>query len=172
MLGFGVSKKAFAAAKERDQTAFSVERVVEETRRAAGTYVAAADDVVADIAADTSCFALPQIAAAAKHSLGVYIERQLAASGALHTPVQLHHTPGKPSACPRTAPSADAEGTFVVAVLAVGISNRTAAADVEDSYTAGSRQAHTTKADSSRALAPAAASLVGLGHGHEKACSS
>jgi hypothetical protein len=59
ILGFVVSKRAFAAAKGRGQTAFSVERVVEATRRAAGTYVAAVDDAVADIVADTSCSALP-----------------------------------------------------------------------------------------------------------------
>jgi hypothetical protein len=104
----------------------------------------------------------------------VYIARQLPASGAPHTLVQLCHIPEKPSACPRTAPSAAAEGTVVVAAdLAVGASNRTAAA-VEDSYTAGSRRAYTMKADSFRVLAAVAVSLVGPGpgHGHEKACSS
>lgn len=75
ILDFGVSKKVFAEVKGRGQTAFSVERVVEATRRAAGTYAAVDDDAVADIAAGTACSAHPEIAAAAKHSLEAYIAR-------------------------------------------------------------------------------------------------
>lgn len=61
ILDFGVSKKVFVAAKGRGQTAFSVERVVEATRRAAGIYVAVAvdDDAMVDIVADTSCSVPP-----------------------------------------------------------------------------------------------------------------
>ncbi|KAF5566850.1 hypothetical protein FNAPI_925 [Fusarium napiforme] len=178
ILDFGVSKKVFAAVRGRGQTAFSVERVVEVTRRAAGTYAAVAvdDDAVADIAAGTACSAHPEIAAAAaKHSLEAYIARQLVASGVPHTLVRLYRIPGKSFAYPRTAPSAAAEGRFVVvaaAGLAVEASNRTAAA--EGSYTAGNHQAYKMKADSCRALAAVAVSLVGSGPGpgHGKACSS
>ncbi|KAF5591567.1 hypothetical protein FPANT_5655 [Fusarium pseudoanthophilum] len=177
ILDFGVSKKVFAAVKGRGQTAFSVERVVEATRRAADTYAAVAvdDDAVADIAAGTACSAPPEIAAAAKHSQEVYIARQLVASGVPHTLVRLYRIPGKSFACPRTAPSAAAEGTFVVVVaagLAVEASNRTAA--VEGSYIAGNYQVYKMKADSCRALAAVAVSLVGSGPGpgHGKACSS
>lgn len=180
ILDFGVSKKVSAAVKGRDQTAFSVERVVEATRRAAGTYAAVAvdDDAIVDTVADTSCSAPPGIAAAAaKHSLEVYIAWQLVASGVPHTLVPLYRIPEKSFACRRTALSAAAEGTSVVAAAdpAVEASNRTAAgADVEGSYTAGNRRAYKMKADSCRALAAVAVSLVGSGPGpgHEKACSS
>lgn len=45
----------------------------------------------------------------------MYIARQPVASGVCHTLVPLYRIPENPSACPRTAPSAAAEGTVVVA---------------------------------------------------------
>lgn len=45
----------------------------------------------------------------------MYIARQPVASGVRHTLVPLYRILENPSACPRTAPSAAAEGTVVVA---------------------------------------------------------
>lgn len=138
ILDFEVWRELFAAAKKLDWAAF-VGRAAAVTRRAAGISAAAGDAVAGTAAgaADTSYSALPVPAGAAIHSPAVYTARQLAASDDLQTHFHQSHIPDKPSACPRTAPSAAVEdrpaAAAAVVVLVVEASYSIAAAVVAGS---------------------------------------
>lgn len=124
ILDFEAWRELFAAEKKLDWAAFAG-RAVAVTRRAVGT--SAAGDAVAlagtaAVAVDTSySAALSVLAGAAIHSPAVYTAQQLAASDDLRTHFRPSHIPDKPSASPRTAPSAAVEDTPAAAAAAAAL---------------------------------------------------